>query len=101
MSSTYANPTTDTQRRVVEFWQDLLGIEQVGIYDDFFELGGHSLLATQITSRVSKAFKVSVSLRSLFETAVVADFAAEIDRLLTSARGAGGTAQGEREEIVL
>jgi acyl carrier protein len=101
MSTSYAAPTTETESRVVEIWQELLGIAPVGIYDDFFELGGHSLLATQIISRVGKAFGVGISLRSLFETAVVADFAARVDGLLASSATAPQAPVGEREEVVL
>jgi acyl carrier protein len=73
----------------------LLGIEPIGIHDDFFELGGHSLLAVQLVSKVCKTFRASVSLRSLFDSATIADFAAQVDTLQPS------FPTGEREELVL
>ena len=62
----------ERERKLAEIWQELLGIEQVGIQDSFFELGGHSPLATQLFSRIRKEFKVSLSLRSIFEMPTIA-----------------------------
>jgi hypothetical protein len=34
------------------FWQDLLGVGQVGVEDSFFDLGGHSLIAVRLFAMV-------------------------------------------------
>ncbi|WP_283234829.1 phosphopantetheine-binding protein, partial [Pseudoalteromonas phenolica] len=39
----YIAPQTETEIRLSEIWQQVLGLEKVGITDSFFELGGHSL----------------------------------------------------------
>src|SRR5258708_2550584 len=41
----YAAPTNETEAKLAAIWQDLLGLECVGINDNFFEICGHSLLA--------------------------------------------------------
>jgi iturin family lipopeptide synthetase A len=61
---------------VAAIWQDLLGIDRIGVNDNFFELGGHSLLATRLMSRLREAFQVEIPLRSLFEAVTIADSAA-------------------------
>jgi len=77
----YVPPRTPVEKELAEICAELLGVEQVGVYDSFFELGGHSLLATQFISRVREAFDVEVSLRTLFEHPTVAELAERIERL--------------------
>jgi len=62
---------TETETAVARIWEEVLGVEQVGLADNFFELGGHSLLATRIVSRVREAFDVDLSLRTLFESQTI------------------------------
>ncbi len=67
----YVAPSNELEEDLANTWQELLGIEQVGINDNFFELGGHSLLATMVMSRLRKEFGVELSLRSFFESPTV------------------------------
>jgi amino acid adenylation domain-containing protein/non-ribosomal peptide synthase protein (TIGR01720 family) len=53
-SQVYTSPRTDFEVQMAEIWQDLLGIEQVGIHDNFFELGGDSILTIQVVSRMRR-----------------------------------------------
>jgi acyl transferase domain-containing protein/acyl carrier protein len=90
----FVAPGSDLERTIAEVWQELLGIEPIGLQDDFFEAGGHSLLATQVMSRLHQRLGVDVPLRTLFEARTIAAFAERVDEL---ARGAGE----DREEIEL
>jgi amino acid adenylation domain-containing protein len=56
-------------------WQDLLGIDGVGISDNFFEVGGHSLLATQLMARINRRFGQSLPLACLFEHGTIQQLA--------------------------
>jgi len=60
---------------VAAIWQDLLGIDAVGIHDNFIELGGHSLLGLQLTARLRDAFGAACTLLQLFEGPTVAELA--------------------------
>ncbi|RZG11068.1 hypothetical protein EXT47_23735, partial [Pseudoalteromonas sp. CO342X] len=62
----YIAPQTETEIRLSEIWQQLLGIASVGLGDNFFDLGGHSLLATKLAARCSEAFEVTLPLREIF-----------------------------------
>ena len=80
MTAAYVAPGNDIERTLAAIWQDLLGLEQVGINDSFFDLGGHSLLAIQAISRLREVFPpVELEMRSLlFETPTIAGIAALI-----------------------
>lgn len=58
-----------------EWWQDLLGLESVGLNDDFFELGGNSLIGLQLFSRIKKTYGVSLRLTVLSEARTIAQIA--------------------------
>jgi acyl carrier protein len=78
-SESYLAPRTSTESRLVQIWQDVLGVAQVGITDNFFELGGHSLLAMQLASRMLDAFHLRVPLHVIFSHPTVQECAAAID----------------------
>jgi NRPS condensation-like uncharacterized protein len=70
---TYVAARNETERVLVGIWQEILGKDQIGVYDDFFELGGHSLKATRLSSQVHRCFGVKVALRELFSHSVLWD----------------------------
>jgi len=76
----FVAPRNEIESKLAEFWEDTLGVEGIGVYDDFFEVGGDSLLATQLISRLSESAQVDLSLRALFEARTVADLAIAIVR---------------------
>ena len=75
----YIAPTTAVQCKIVEVWQRVLAIEEIGINDDFFELGGNSLLATQLVMELREAFQMTIPLRNFFETPTVAALSTVIE----------------------
>ncbi|HSJ75531.1 MAG TPA: amino acid adenylation domain-containing protein, partial [Gemmatimonadales bacterium] len=71
----YVAPQTEVEKRLCGIWEEVLGVERVGLEDGFFELGGHSLLAVQIVSRVEQQLGVKLGLRELFQVATVRELA--------------------------
>jgi phthiocerol/phenolphthiocerol synthesis type-I polyketide synthase E len=77
----YVGPRNEVEQGIAELYQQLLGITEVGIYDDFFELGGHSLLVTQLMTRLRDLYQVQLPMHSLFDTPTIAGIAQTIDRI--------------------
>ncbi|KGJ86778.1 phosphopantetheine-binding protein, partial [Thalassotalea sp. ND16A] len=94
----YVAPTTATEKLLCEIWQDVLGIEQVGITDNFFALGGHSLLIISVVSEISKTLEVHLTLKSVFSTPTVAESAVFIDAIKLNERYEASMITAEFEE---
>jgi amino acid adenylation domain-containing protein len=69
----FVAPRTPVEQELAEIWREILGVEQVGVYDNFFALGGHSLLLIQLIARVMESFQVELALTALFEAPMIAD----------------------------
>lgn len=78
LNSDYEAPTDPLEKTLTEIWQDLLGVDQVGIHDDFFELGGHSLLAARLFARIKKVYGVEYPISFLFQASTIAKCAAAL-----------------------
>ncbi|MEC0665832.1 amino acid adenylation domain-containing protein [Priestia flexa] len=77
-------PETKTEKVLGEIWEEVLGIEQIGVHDNFFSLGGHSLKAMLLTSLVHKKFNVELSVSEIFKNPDLEALAAHIDKSIKS-----------------
>jgi NADPH:quinone reductase-like Zn-dependent oxidoreductase/acyl carrier protein len=80
LANAYIVPATATQKSLAQIWQDLIGIEQVGVQDNFFELGGDSLIGVQVLSRIKREFGVQLAPASLYEGPTLEGFARAIEQ---------------------
>ncbi|WP_448269186.1 SDR family NAD(P)-dependent oxidoreductase [Nostoc sp. DSM 114159] len=67
LSNDYVAPRNKIEEQLFEIWQQILGIERIGIHDNFFELGGDSLIGIQLIATLNKIFKVNISVAKLYE----------------------------------
>jgi amino acid adenylation domain-containing protein len=63
----YVAPVTEAERRICAIWQEVLGLERVGITDDFFRIGGNSILAIQVTHQMSSALACEMKVADVFK----------------------------------
>jgi acyl transferase domain-containing protein len=78
VSTPFVAPSSERETAIAAIWEEMLGVEGVGVHDDFFELGGHSLLLTQAITRIKKLTTADVSLFVLFEAPTIGEQEAEI-----------------------
>jgi acyl carrier protein len=104
LGNEYVAPRNETEKVIAGIWQNLLGIEQVGVYDNFFELGGDSLSATQVIARLREALQVEIAVGKMFEDATVAGLAGLVEPSRWSAQQLqtlSADTESEREEGTL
>ncbi|QYA95663.1 acyltransferase domain-containing protein [Streptomyces anulatus] len=66
LSTPYAKPRNDVERRVTGIWREALGLDDIGVDDNFFELGGESLLLMRVVAQLREQFAVNMSIRQLY-----------------------------------
>ncbi len=63
----YMMPQTQLERTIAQVWQDVLGIEQVGLDDPLADLGGESLHVVQIQAKLQAVLGQNLDTIKLFE----------------------------------
>jgi amino acid adenylation domain-containing protein len=63
----YVPPRNEVERIITDIWQDVLGVQRIGIHDNFFDLGGQSILLLKVQRKMQDAFQHEISLIDLFK----------------------------------
>ncbi|KAI0130480.1 hypothetical protein BJ170DRAFT_316129 [Xylariales sp. AK1849] len=71
-------PSTQVQRRLVNLWEYLLGVNQIGVEDHFFRLGGHSVTAMRLVS-MGRREGLTMTVREVFLNPVLQDLASTVE----------------------
>jgi len=101
LSNDYTEPRNDTEKKLVEIWQVMFGIDKVGIEDNFIELGGDSLMATKIITRINQELNILVKLPVFFQNPTIEAIAGNITsnkNILNKLTSELEISKGEREE---
>jgi amino acid adenylation domain-containing protein/non-ribosomal peptide synthase protein (TIGR01720 family) len=72
-----AGARNELEQKLIEVWQELLEVDQMGIYDNFFELGGDSILTIQVVSRIRK-FGYHLEVADIFNHQTIASLSSFI-----------------------
>jgi acyl carrier protein/NAD(P)-dependent dehydrogenase (short-subunit alcohol dehydrogenase family) len=87
----YVPPGDPIEQAIAEIWEQVLGIDRVGIHESFFELGGHSLLAMKLVGRLREVFQLDIPLNEFFRAPTVSGLAQVV--------GMAQSEQSEREQL--
>lgn len=71
----FVAPRTKVEGQIARVWQEVLGVDTVGVHDNFFDLGGHSLLMVRTHGRLAELFKGELSIVDLLRYPTVASLA--------------------------
>lgn len=71
---------TETEQKLLDIWQEVLGVEGIGANHNFFELGGHSLKAIRLVSMIQKELLAEVSVGEVFNNPTVRELGAYIGK---------------------
>lgn len=75
----YVAPSTDTEQKLLELWEEMLERSGISVTEDFFAAGGDSLIAARLVLRIRKAFEQEIPLTSIFENSTITSLAAQLD----------------------
>ena len=66
--ATYIAPTTETEKKLVKIWSEVLGVEEatLSINADFFDLGGNSLKAIRLITKIHQSLNMRLMISYLF-----------------------------------
>jgi acyl transferase domain-containing protein len=78
----YVAPRNEIEQVLARTWQELFGIERVGVHDSYYDLGGHSLLAMRMAARIRTAFSIDIALARIFELRTIAELADLVEEML-------------------
>jgi hypothetical protein len=98
LAAAYVAPQSDLEQRLATVWQEVLGVEQVGVHDNFFDLGGDSVLLTQVQSTLQTMLQQEMPIVVLFQHPTIHALAASIAQA-QAAPAAVPPAQADVEQL--
>jgi acyl carrier protein len=74
LKTAYVAPQSHIEKTLAKLWQEVLGLNEVGIHDNFFELGGQSLMAVTLVTEIGRVLGGRFSLASLIAAPTIHQF---------------------------
>lgn len=69
--SEYVSPRNTLELQLTQIWEEVLGLQPIGVTDNFFNLGGQSLQAVRLFTQIEKIFGKNLPLATLFQAATI------------------------------
>ena len=75
----------ETTRQLTCIWQEILGLDSIGLDQNYFDLGGDSSLAAHLFAKIETAFGIKLPLATLFDAPTIEELARVLDSEASSA----------------
>jgi acyl transferase domain-containing protein len=87
LTSCYVMPRNSLEMAIAGIWEQLLGISNIGVYDEFTEVGGDSLVGMQLCARIRKLLECEFTIINLYDSPTIAGVAELITKNLVDEAG--------------
>ncbi|MBA4538818.1 amino acid adenylation domain-containing protein, partial [Bacillus aquiflavi] len=67
----YEAPRNEVEKKLASIWQEVLGVQKIGINHNFFMAGGDSLKALSLASKIYKVLNVEITLKQIFNYPII------------------------------
>ncbi|MEI6489387.1 MAG: amino acid adenylation domain-containing protein, partial [Bacteroidota bacterium] len=68
----------ETEKELLQIWQQILGIDAISKHDNFFELGGYSLLAIRLIHEINAIFSTNLQPKDIFQSPTISELSCEV-----------------------
>ena len=74
----YVAPRDPVEQKLIQLWEEVLGISPISVTANFFDLGGRSLMAARLFTKILRTFGKELPLSTLFRSPTVEQLATEL-----------------------
>ena len=71
------------QKEMAVIWSEMLGTNNISLYDDFFEMGGNSLYLIELNLKINQRFNIKMNVSDLFRLSTLAGMASSVEDVVT------------------
>lgn len=83
-ATNYVAPVTTTEQKLTQIFEEILGLNKVGVMSNFFEMGGHSLLAAALAAKIHQKLDIEVSVIEIHKHPTVRELSKKLMTLQPS-----------------
>jgi len=76
----YTAPRNTLEEYLADMWQELLGVQQIGVHDNFFELGGNSILGATFVNKLQDEMGEYIYLIAIFDAPTISKLALYLNK---------------------
>jgi acyl carrier protein len=80
LAANFSPPQTAMERQIAGLWQEVLQLEQVGIFDNFFDLGGDSLKLARLHHKLGATLNQQIAMLDMFKHTTIHALAKYLDK---------------------